>query len=492
MKEPRPPDPHELLEQLEDLIDERYQFEVFAPGSTNFGLLVTYRQRWSRSLPGGRARQDAHARAQGDAQGHEQRSIKRERSVKELGGELSANRKDETSDTMRDEAEIVRKAQNKTNVQHDREGLVQRRIASSGDSNDDSSTGRRGVVAGDQEGVPRGGTQGGAGVQGRAQARGRDQGGRRRDEDTETSEIGNPNEELTVTYLYYELQRRYRVSEHLHRLTPVVLVAHGRAEPEPPRDRQDAARRTAWIINRVPARRSLPVRRSTTSARASSATSWRSAARREGLRRCARRWPRSQRCISDIEARRSTAREEATADAISRRAERHRPRQHRRAWARRHGSPRTGAATSRISRRRASARTRPRRPTSAACARRRTCACAWTRETAALSSRHDRLCEGVRRALPTTCSRSPALRAHFKENILYYMQAIWSFTPQDQLFFSLCDVRPGARGSAEDVRPRRLPTRAAFDVAGTPGQVVLEVERRRARWPRAWIRRRTR
>src|SRR5581483_1751900 len=42
---------------------------------------------------------------------------------------------------------------------------------------------------------------------------------------TDTAEITNPNDELTVTYLFYELQRRFRVSEHIHRLTPVVLVA---------------------------------------------------------------------------------------------------------------------------------------------------------------------------------------------------------------------------------------------------------------------------
>ena len=34
-----------------------------------------------------------------------------------------------------------------------------------------------------------------------------------------------PNEELTVTYLFYELQRRYRLDEKLHRVQPVILVA---------------------------------------------------------------------------------------------------------------------------------------------------------------------------------------------------------------------------------------------------------------------------
>jgi hypothetical protein len=44
-------------------------------------------------------------------------------------------------------------------------------------------------------------------------------------ETIETTEISNPNDEIAVTYLFYELQRRYRVHERLHRVMPVVLIA---------------------------------------------------------------------------------------------------------------------------------------------------------------------------------------------------------------------------------------------------------------------------
>src|SRR6185312_8617117 len=47
----------------------------------------------------------------------------------------------------------------------------------------------------------------------------------------ETSEVSNPNDEIVVTYLFYELQRRFMVSEHLQRVTPVVLVAHPLPDP---------------------------------------------------------------------------------------------------------------------------------------------------------------------------------------------------------------------------------------------------------------------
>ena len=35
-------------------------------------------------------------------------------------------------------------------------------------------------------------------------------------EATSFHEIQNPNDELAVTYLFYELQRPYRISERLH------------------------------------------------------------------------------------------------------------------------------------------------------------------------------------------------------------------------------------------------------------------------------------
>jgi len=41
----------------------------------------------------------------------------------------------------------------------------------------------------------------------------------------ESGEISNPNDEIPVTYLFYQLQRRYRVSEEIHSVVPVVLVA---------------------------------------------------------------------------------------------------------------------------------------------------------------------------------------------------------------------------------------------------------------------------
>lgn len=64
-----------------------------------------------------------------------------------------------------------------------------------------------------------------------------------------TGKLSNPNDELAVTYLFYQLQRRYHVSEHLHRVTPVVMVA----QPVPKPNEIDIAwlLQHDWILRRV-------------------------------------------------------------------------------------------------------------------------------------------------------------------------------------------------------------------------------------------------
>jgi hypothetical protein len=66
---------------------------------------------------------------------------------------------------------------------------------------------------------------------------------------TESGTICNPNDELSCTYLFYELQRRYRVSEQLYRVMPVVLVAQ--EVPAPHQVTEAWVIAHDWILNRV-------------------------------------------------------------------------------------------------------------------------------------------------------------------------------------------------------------------------------------------------
>jgi hypothetical protein len=68
------------------------------------------------------------------------------------------------------------------------------------------------------------------------------------------------------------------------------------------------------------------------------------------------------------------------------------------------------------------------------------------------------------------------LRSHFKENVLYYMQAIWSFTFRDEIFFSLCNIKVPKLTAAQKTYDLKVPDRVPLSIAPKPGQVVLEVD----------------
>ncbi len=65
----------------------------------------------------------------------------------------------------------------------------------------------------------------------------------------DTGKLINPNEELAVTFLFYQLQRRYNVSERLHRVTPVILVAQ--PVPRPNHINLTWILQHDWILRRV-------------------------------------------------------------------------------------------------------------------------------------------------------------------------------------------------------------------------------------------------
>ena len=66
------------------------------------------------------------------------------------------------------------------------------------------------------------------------------------------------------------------------------------------------------------------------------------------------------------------------------------------------------------------------------------------------------------------------LRAHFKENVLYYMQAIWSFTFEDQIFFSLCNVKAPVLTDTKTY-PVTEAANPPLSVPARPDRIVLEV-----------------
>src|SRR5262249_42529828 len=150
--------------------------------------------------------------------------VKKTRNVKEIE-EALRNRKDELSDTGRVDAEIIDKTKNQTNFQTSAKGSygvgdvfkVEGATQFNKDQDVESAQTKRAF----REAVLK------AAQEYRNERRMEITTEESREEEATTyQELRNPNDELTVTYLFYELQRRYLVDESLYRVVPVVLVAN--------------------------------------------------------------------------------------------------------------------------------------------------------------------------------------------------------------------------------------------------------------------------
>jgi len=236
-----------LLTQLEKLLSERYAFDVFKENSINFGIMVTYRQTWEpqqyqvgdlvKTIP----------LAPKEIRRYTTRAVtKKTRAVKELEDNLQT-RKTEFSDTTRVDGEIVQKAQEKTNFNltanetFGGDGFsVSAGQSVGGNSSKESARVKKEV----RESVLK------SAQEYRQQHRMEiDTSESMETEETTFHEIQNPNDELAVTYLFYELQRTYKISEKIHKLTPVILVAN---EVPAPHEIDDAwLVQHDWILRRV-------------------------------------------------------------------------------------------------------------------------------------------------------------------------------------------------------------------------------------------------
>jgi len=236
-----------LLEELDQLLNAKYSFDVYAKDSINFGIMVTYRQTWKpEKYQVGELISTIPLAPKEIRRYTTRRVTKKSRAVKEVEDALRS-RKSEQSDTSRVDAEIVDKAQNKTNFNMTANESI------GGEGYNVQSTQQAGGEAAKQSGKSKKDFRESvlkSAEEYRQQHRTDiDTSSSEEFEDTTFHEIQNPNDELTVTYLFYELQRTYRISEKIHKLTPVVLVAQQVPQPH----EIDDAWLTSndWILRRV-------------------------------------------------------------------------------------------------------------------------------------------------------------------------------------------------------------------------------------------------
>jgi hypothetical protein len=242
---------HQTLRELQSRLNSAYEFTVFAADrnvhSVNFGLMCTYRQEWTplNYQPGRLVKTIPLAPKE-----ERKYAFKSTHNAKLVSKEAIKNNRamaTEQSSISRVESEIIAKATNRTNFSLSTEGNYNlwlskgKATTSFGvDAVDESTASRKdfreAVVKATQEYKEEHSTE----------------------VDTEDSvstefeasgTIVNPNDELSVTYLFYELQRCYRVSELLYRVMPVVLVAQ--EVPAPHQITEAWVIANDWIINRV-------------------------------------------------------------------------------------------------------------------------------------------------------------------------------------------------------------------------------------------------
>lgn len=236
-----------VFKELYDRVNARYKFDVFAPDSVNYGLLLSYRQAWKPlNYQVGRLVKTLPLAPKETQKYSIKRIVKKNRIEKEID-ESQQSRREEFSSTSREESEIVNRAKNATSFRMNAEGSV-----SIGVFGGNFSTGLENNAERESSSTKKNFRE--------AVFKSAEEYKRQHRLEVETShydetehissgEISNPNDEITVTYLFYELQRTYEVRENLNTLTPVILVAN--EVPTPSDIDEDWIMAQSWILRRV-------------------------------------------------------------------------------------------------------------------------------------------------------------------------------------------------------------------------------------------------
>lgn len=235
------------LMALDKALNEKYAFDTFAPDSFNYGLMLTHRQYWS---PGPYQAGNLAATiplAPGETRKFTKRHVvKKSRAEKEIEKALSS-RSEQASENLRAEAEIMRKVENASNFKMTSGGTFNIGIGSlSASSELNASQGAQSVSnkKSFQEATRKAAEEYRLERSVEVETSASEEW-----DETYSGEISNPNNELTVTYLFYELQRRYKVRETLYRVRPVILVAQD--VPAPHEINEGWLIQQQWVLNRV-------------------------------------------------------------------------------------------------------------------------------------------------------------------------------------------------------------------------------------------------
>jgi hypothetical protein len=240
-----------LLKEMVERLQEPHSFRIFQTNTVNFGIVTTYRQEWKPGNYQVGSMVSSLPLAPGETRKYTKKMMtKKTRSQKE--NEKSASTlSDERAITARATTDIVEKATTTTNFEQTLQTNISGTIGVFSMGGNTNTSFSRNQVAESQK------TKNAfhEAVRKAAQEYKNERSLEVSTEEvsefesTFTSEISNPNNEITVTYLFYELERQYRITERLHKLTPVVLVAQ--EIPNPADIDEDWLLVHEWILRRV-------------------------------------------------------------------------------------------------------------------------------------------------------------------------------------------------------------------------------------------------
>jgi len=236
-----------LILDVAERLNEPYEFKYFVPGSVNYGILVTYRQEWiPQTYQVGRMVSTVPL-----APG-EKRSLKISRKLHKSRAEKAVEKalvesSSERQFTSRTEVDVMSKVASSSNFRMTATGSFNIGIGTIGSTTEfgmnqsaESSRQKKQFFEAVQKAAERVRQETEISIETQDKFE---------SEYEATTELNNPNNELTVTYLLYELERRYSVNSRPHKLTPVIMVAQD--IPAPHEVTEGWLLEYAWIIRRI-------------------------------------------------------------------------------------------------------------------------------------------------------------------------------------------------------------------------------------------------
>jgi hypothetical protein len=236
---------------LKNRLKSKYSFTPFAANckerSVNFGILVTYRQKWDPINYQVGELVSTITLAPKEVRKISKKIVHKEKRSKKEVEKSIISQKEYATEKSKAEDKIINKALAKTNFSQSAEGAFKIDVVnmtSKTSFSKEAQKSSKDVKKNFHESVVKS-------VHEYKQERNVEVNTEESElfETSESSEIMNPNDEIPVTFLFYELQRRYRISEQIHRAMPVIFVAQEVPRP----DQLDEAWLTihSWIIRRV-------------------------------------------------------------------------------------------------------------------------------------------------------------------------------------------------------------------------------------------------